>query len=401
MRRNAPQSLVSAGIALLLVSGGGCSRAFTQADNQPLGGPGQLHLAQYTRPQGYSGPPVETNPGQAGVAAGANYSAPPAGANLQADNSVPSAYPSVASAYPNTANQPGVPPLPSPSPGGYPQSFTDEYPPLPPSGYQQSSPGGYQPLSVVGPAAPSSVGIATQSPDGYLSTLNGPPPSPGPALGQDLTTLPNGSVVAPSFGATLPPPGQPLSVQPNVGGQSLVGEEEPAADFGVVERFKWRFREDEGKLWIDAENYLSWTTLAEMAAALGTDALLANTPLDQKFQDWFQNHVRNKATDRFSNSIAFLGHGQDMIPAAIGLTVAGTLVGDNWLGDTVGDFGNETCRAYLIGVPSLLLFQYGLARRAPATATRSTAPIGGRWATMSAPAAMPSSAPYPSSPPPT
>jgi membrane-associated phospholipid phosphatase len=201
--------------------------------------------------------------------------------------------------------------------------------------------------------------MAPSSPDGYLSTVGNLPPSPplGSAYGQDATSLPGGPVSAPTFGRTIPLPGEPPMAEPVAGGQDPLVEDGTAADFGVVERFKWRFREDEAKLWIDADNYLSWTTLAEMAAALGTDALLANTPLDQKFQNWFQNHVRSKGTDRFSNDIAFLGHGQDMIPAAIGLTLAGTLVGDNWLGDTVG--------AYLIGAPSLLLFQYGLGASRP------------------------------------
>jgi membrane-associated phospholipid phosphatase len=190
-------------------------------------------------------------------------------------------------------------------------------------------------------------------------------PSPGPALGQDATSLPGGPVSAPTFGPALPRPGETPIAEPGIGGQTPMAEDAAAVDFGVVERLKWRFREDEAKLWIDADNYLSWTTAAEMATALGVDAILANTPLDRHFQNWFQNHVRSKGTDRFSNDIAFLGHGQDMIPAAIGLTLAGTLVGDNWLGNTVGDFGNETCRAYLIGAPSLLLFQYGLGASRP------------------------------------
>jgi hypothetical protein len=184
-------------------------------------------------------------------------------------------------------------------------------------------------------------------------------------LDQGPASLPGGPAAAPTFGQTLPLPGEPPGVQPDVGGQNPVALDGTVVDFGVVERFKWRFNEVTDKLWVDAGNYLSLTTALEMAAALGVDAGLANTPLDQRFQNWFQNDVRTKGTDRFSNSIAFLGKGQYMIPAAVGLTVAGTLVGDNWLGDTVGDFGSQTCRAYLIGAPSLLLFQYGLGASRP------------------------------------
>jgi hypothetical protein len=191
------------------------------------------------------------------------------------------------------------------------------------------------------------------------------PPAPplGPAFGQDVSSLPNDPALGSPLGGTLP--GQQPIAQPDAGSQGPLAGEGTAVDFGVVERFKWRFREDEGKLWVDAENYLSWTTARDMAIALGIDAVLANTPLDQHFQNWFQKDVRSSATDHFSNSIAFLGKGQYMIPAALGLTAAGTLIGDNWLGNTTGDFGNETCRAYLIGAPALLLFQYGLGASRP------------------------------------
>ena len=198
--------------------------------------------------------------------------------------------------------------------------------------------------------------------------------------------------MAAPLGQTLPLPGEPPTVQPDVGGQSPLMGEGTLTDFGVVERFKWRFGEIEGKLWVDADNYLSWTTARDMVIALGLTAVLANTPMDQHFQNWFQNDVRSSGTDHFSNSIAFLGHGQDMIPAAIGLTVAGTLIGDNWLGNTTGDFGSQTCRAYLIGRPPCCCFSTAWGRRALATATWSTAPIGGRLPTAMAPAATPSSA---------
>ena len=167
------------------------------------------------------------------------------------------------------------------------------------------------------------------------------------------------------MGQTLPLPGDPPIAQPDIGGQSPLMEAGTPVEFGVVDRFKWRFNEVEGKLWVDVDNYFSWVTARDMAIALGLDAVLANTPMDQHFQNWFQKNVRTKSTDNFSNSIKFLGQGQYMIPAAIGLTVAGTLVGDNWLGDTVGDFGSQTCRAYLIGAPSLLLAQYGLGASRP------------------------------------
>jgi membrane-associated phospholipid phosphatase len=211
------------------------------------------------------------------------------------------------------------------------------------------------------------MGIAPQSPDGYLSNLNGLPPSPalGSAYGQDVSTIPNGPALGPPAGQSLPLPGEPPIAQPGVNGLPLPGEEGNPVEFGVVDRLEWRCREVTGKLWYDVDNYLSWTTAGEMVIAVGVDAILANTPLDQHFQNWFQSNVRTSGTDHFSNSIAFLGHGQVMIPTVLGLAVAGTVIGDNWVGNTVGDFGSQTARAYLIGAPSLLMFQYGLGASRP------------------------------------
>jgi membrane-associated phospholipid phosphatase len=187
----------------------------------------------------------------------------------------------------------------------------------------------------------------------------------GSVLGQDQVAAPGGPAAGPALGQSVPLPGEMPGVQPDVGGQEPVALDGTVVDFGVAERFKWRFHEVTDKLWVDLGNYLSVTTAVEMAAAVGVDAILANTPLDQHFQNWFQNDVRTKGTDTFVNDIRWLGRGQYMIPAAVGLTVAGTLVGDNWLGDSVGDWGSQTCRAYLIGAPSLLLFQYGLGASRP------------------------------------
>ena len=142
-------------------------------------------------------------------------------------------------------------------------------------------------------------------------------------------------------------------------------EGSPEVRAGVGARLQGEFCEFTGKLWIDAGNYYSWVTLRDMLIALGVSGGLANTAADQHFRDWYQQNVRTTGTDDVATFFRHFGEGQWVVPACAGIWIAGTLLGDSELGDTLGDYGSQTLRAYAIGTPPMLVFQYGLGPARP------------------------------------
>jgi membrane-associated phospholipid phosphatase len=116
------------------------------------------------------------------------------------------------------------------------------------------------------------------------------------------------------------------------------------------------------------ENYFSWITMRDLVVGVGLGAVVANTSLDQDFQDWYQNDVRSTGSDRNAAFWKTFGEGQIFIPAFAGLAVAGTLCPDLPGSDPVAEFGCRTTRAYLVGAPPMLLMQYALGASRPCEA---------------------------------
>jgi hypothetical protein len=104
--------------------------------------------------------------------------------------------------------------------------------------------------------------------------------------------------------------------------------------------------------------YLSPSHLIHLGAAFGAGALMANTNIDRETQDWYQDHLRNRATNRVSDVAKVFGAGQYLIP----VSVAAALLGDRlyWGEGTspLGTWGERATRAYLTGGPALLATQW-------------------------------------------
>lgn len=97
----------------------------------------------------------------------------------------------------------------------------------------------------------------------------------------------------------------------------------------------------------------------------GFGAVLANTSLDEDFQNWYQRDVRGSSTDSFSSFWKQFGEGHVFIPAFACLGLTGTLCQDRPILTVVGDFGNRVTRAYLVGAPPVLLMQFMLGASRP------------------------------------
>jgi hypothetical protein len=120
-----------------------------------------------------------------------------------------------------------------------------------------------------------------------------------------------------------------------------------------------------GRLWEDYRNFYGSGNLTNLMWGVAAGSILANTSLDQNFQDWYQQDVRSSGLDDVSSLWRSFGEGQVFIPAYVGMAALGALSEDWQLGQTVGDFGARTVRAYGVGAPPMLLLQYTLGASRP------------------------------------
>jgi len=120
-----------------------------------------------------------------------------------------------------------------------------------------------------------------------------------------------------------------------------------------------------GQVWGDYKNYYTGQTGLELLAGVGVGAALANTSIDEHFDNWYQTHVRSSGTDDFAKVCKEFGNGQIVIPAFAGLALIGTMYDDTSCGSALGEFGVRVTRGYLVGAPPMLLMQRALGSGRP------------------------------------
>ncbi|MCL0068299.1 phosphatase PAP2 family protein [Thermodesulfovibrionales bacterium] len=109
----------------------------------------------------------------------------------------------------------------------------------------------------------------------------------------------------------------------------------------------------------DYKNFYDRETLGSLAISIGVAGVIANTPLDEEIQDWYQRSLRSRATDNFSEIKKIPGN-RETIFIILGAAAS------NIIKDTVvGEWGNRTLRALLVGGPPTALLQVGLGAGRP------------------------------------
>lgn len=116
---------------------------------------------------------------------------------------------------------------------------------------------------------------------------------------------------------------------------------------------------------LDYQHFYSGPSLLLAAAALGTGAVLANTSLDQHFQNWYQADVRSTGTNDFAKIAKEFGNGNIMIPVFAASAILGPYLPSTAVGNTVGEWGDRCVRTVLVGGPPVLLLQWGLGASRP------------------------------------
>lgn len=133
--------------------------------------------------------------------------------------------------------------------------------------------------------------------------------------------------------------------------------------------FNERFRARLGRGWCDVRcdysRYYSYRTGRDLLMCVGAAAVMANTSIDQDFQDWVQDDVRSSGSDDFASFWKTFGEGEIFVPAFVGLALAGSILDECPQAGTVGNFGYRTTRSYLVGVPPMLFMQHALGASRP------------------------------------
>jgi len=113
------------------------------------------------------------------------------------------------------------------------------------------------------------------------------------------------------------------------------------------------------RIFADFGNFYNQHTVKNFGVVLLGASVIANTKMDGNFQNWYQDSVRSNCTDDFSKIAKFPGEGQYFIPVMAASALAYRFCQTKWRTSncTLGEFTDRTTRGYLVGVPTLLLFQ--------------------------------------------
>ena len=122
------------------------------------------------------------------------------------------------------------------------------------------------------------------------------------------------------------------------------------------------------RLLLDYKQFYWSENMAYVGLAVLIAAPLANTNADQQFRNWYQKQAKgNSGVDSFALQVKNLGEYKYMVPAYIGISIAGHLFPDNIYATPVGEFGDRSLRALAVGAPMVGVLQYGLGGARPYT----------------------------------
>ena len=114
--------------------------------------------------------------------------------------------------------------------------------------------------------------------------------------------------------------------------------------------------------------------MRDLLYGLAPAAVLANTSLDEDFQDWYQDEVRSSGLDSFSSFNDTFGNGMIFVPAFACLAAATALTPDGPCDGWLDEFSYRTSRGFLVGAPPVLFAQFALGASRP-----NEAAVGSDW----------------------
>lgn len=107
----------------------------------------------------------------------------------------------------------------------------------------------------------------------------------------------------------------------------------------------------------DYKAFYSGKRLLRMGLVFSAAAIPANTSIDQDINDWYQDDVRGNSSDDLGKVAKEFGEARYLLPAVVLAAGLDYVLPDNEFAGAIGRFGRRTGRAYLVGLPALLLMQ--------------------------------------------
>ena len=107
----------------------------------------------------------------------------------------------------------------------------------------------------------------------------------------------------------------------------------------------------------DHRNFYSQKSLTVAAEVFAAGALLANTDADEEIRGWYQDDVRSGTTDDIAVKAKLFGEGHLILPALGIALAAGELMDHQPCVSGVGDWADQSLRAFVVGTPPMLATQ--------------------------------------------
>ncbi|MEJ2471326.1 MAG: hypothetical protein P8Y91_02105 [Desulfuromonadales bacterium] len=101
----------------------------------------------------------------------------------------------------------------------------------------------------------------------------------------------------------------------------------------------------------DYQNFYSGHNLLIFSGSLGLAGLMANTSVDEEFQDWYQREMVTATTNDISAAVQGLGDWRYATPAFLAAVLFGELDAQSPVLASVGEWGRRSCRTLLLGGP--------------------------------------------------
>ena len=100
----------------------------------------------------------------------------------------------------------------------------------------------------------------------------------------------------------------------------------------------------------DYKSFYSKDNMFQLAGYFAIGATMANTPIDQNIQDWYNDNIKSNTTDNFAQFAKNLGEGSYWIPLGL-LASSLYYIDEDFL---LSNWGLQVMRSYIVGAPFML-----------------------------------------------